>query len=290
MDPLFAIVIFILGALSGMIVVIVVVFLHFRRVQERVFSVLEAAYHGAPAAHAAPFAHFPLLLDIDERVIGALEFARQSGSDTSRNAFAKQLHHRLKNSLQTLSSLLHLQISNEANEECKVVLRTCLLRLLVFAAVYRVAQTDDEDTTVDLALLIIDIVEQARRIFRLPRDFPFIRIDTRLGMVSADVAIPLGLAIVETLILAIAQRNRTGEADCRIHIRSKETEPKFVFTIESSLLESFVREQAESSPMSRTLLLSYATQITGSIEFMFPPSIAGIVISVPSPTAWNVGS
>jgi two-component sensor histidine kinase/putative methionine-R-sulfoxide reductase with GAF domain len=103
------------------------------------------------ADRATPFtqADRELLASIAQQAAVALEHGRA----VMRGVLAQEIHHRVKNNLQTVASLLRLQARDAENVDPRKALMDSVNRILAIAAVHEVL-TEQRDEDVDLAELI----------------------------------------------------------------------------------------------------------------------------------------
>jgi two-component sensor histidine kinase len=277
----------ILGMAGGMALAVVLALWFYRRAQDRLLAIVEPEALALATQLGVLARSFQPVANVEERLRRALHRERQTGTETSRTAFALLLHHRLKNSLQILASLLSLQIAREPQDACALVLRSVLLRLRVFGAVYRAAEAEDQEAVVDLDMILVEVVDHAKRIYHLPDEACAVNLDLHARAVSADAAIPLGLAVAEALIV-IGNYGRTGDdRQCTIDLRADPARQRFVLTVKSPGLAAFLAENAETSSISRTFLASYATQLMGTLELSMPPAMPSLTLNGPISRSWN---
>jgi two-component sensor histidine kinase len=115
-----------------------------------------------------------------------------------KDATIREIHHRVKNNLQTIASLLRLQGRRLESEEAKTALRESVLRIGSIALVHETLSEAPSD--------VADFAEVARRIAHMVAEglvFPERRIDLRVtgatGPVAAEVATPLAVVLTELL-------------------------------------------------------------------------------------------
>jgi len=119
-----------------------------------------------------------------------------------KDATIREIHHRVKNNLQTIASLLRLQGRRLQSEEAKSALRESVLRIGSIALVHETLSEEPSD--------VAEFTEVARRIAHMVADglvFPERDIDLTVsghtGPVAAEVATPLAVALTELLHNAI---------------------------------------------------------------------------------------
>lgn len=112
----------------------------------------------------------------------------------------RELHHRIKNTLQMISSLLGMQ-RRDAKEPCEqAALRVALERVLGISAAYRVSYASNEETDVALSALVNEVVEALREPAHLPRSTVKISSDEKAqATIVLDKAIPLAFILAELL-------------------------------------------------------------------------------------------
>ena len=103
------------------------------------------------ADRASPFTQDDreLLASIAQQAAVALEHGRA----VMRGVLAQEIHHRVKNNLQTVASLLRLQARDAENVDPRKALEDSVNRILAIAAVHEVL-TEQRDEDVDLAELL----------------------------------------------------------------------------------------------------------------------------------------
>ena len=114
---------------------------------------------------------------------------------TTKDAMITEIHHRVKNNLQTVAALLRLQARRMTSPEAKAALRDAVSRVQSIAIVHEIlSQTFDEmvrfDQVADQLLSMVQDVAAASGTVTSRREGSF-------GLIPADVAAALSLAITE---------------------------------------------------------------------------------------------
>ncbi|MBC2860843.1 sensor histidine kinase [Stappia sp. 28M-7] len=114
---------------------------------------------------------------------------------------SRELHHRIKNTLQMIISLVSMQRRDATGPREKAALRVTLERILAISAAYRVSYASTEGTNVALTALVHEVVEALRGPALLPQGR--VRIQTNAGANAAEIdldrAIPLAFILAELL-------------------------------------------------------------------------------------------
>lgn len=144
------------------------------------------------------------------------ELRRRDRLLLSKDATIREIHHRVKNNLQTISSLLRLQARRLTSEDAKAAVNESVRRIRTIALVH---ETRSRDPGEDVAFIEIvrPLVRLAEETLQSP-DRP-VRFVTQGdgGRLRATVATPLSVVLTELLQNAVdhgfGERHRTGEDD-----------------------------------------------------------------------------
>ncbi len=133
-------------------------------------------------------------------ILFLLYFARQSRRAKERNALLlKELNHRVKNNLQTVSSIMRLQARQIKDPMVKEVLNESQARLDALSLIHQQLYRTDDVENINLEKFIHDLIDKLLLTHDL-LDKPFERnISIEKTPMSVDVALPMGLIINELL-------------------------------------------------------------------------------------------
>ena len=139
------------------------------------------------------------------RVTGAVvllrdisELRRRDRLLVSKDATIREIHHRVKNNLQTISSLLRLQGRRLSSPEAKAAIEESVRRIRSIALVHEILshEAGDDVPFVDIARPLVRMVEEGL----LSPDHPIeIKITGDAGNLPATVATPLAVVLNELL-------------------------------------------------------------------------------------------
>ena len=140
-----------------------------------------------------------------DRVTGALVAVRDVSELRSRDrlllskdATIREIHHRVKNNLQTVSSLLRLQSRRLANEEAKAALAESVRRIASIAVVHETLaqEVGDEAPLLEIVRPLVRMVQEGLVSAERPIRFDIIG---DAGVLPAHITTPLAVAITELL-------------------------------------------------------------------------------------------
>jgi two-component sensor histidine kinase len=119
-----------------------------------------------------------------------------------KDATIREIHHRVKNNLQTIASLLRLQSRRLHSEEAKAALQESVLRIGSIALVHEILSEEPED--------VGEFGEVARRIgamvgeaLVLPDQTVEVKVTGKTGPLGAELATPLAVTLAELLQNAV---------------------------------------------------------------------------------------
>ncbi|MBD0022730.1 ATPase [Gordonia pseudamarae] len=145
------------------------------------------------------------------------EVKRRDLALISKDATIREIHHRVKNNLQSVSALLRLQSRRTTNPEAKTALDEAVRRVASIALVHELLsgsvdeEVDLDEVTDRLVPILVDVAGESRVSVR--------RVD-RLGVLPADQAMPLVMVLTELIQNAIEHGIGSGddEANRTAHI------------------------------------------------------------------------
>jgi two-component sensor histidine kinase len=130
------------------------------------------------------------------------EIRRKEREISGKDTMIREIHHRVKNNLQTIASLLRLQGRRLHSEEAKAALQESVLRIGSIALVHETLSTQPSE--------VAEFGEVARRIGHmvaeglvLPERGIEIKVTGATGPLGADLATPLAVTVTELIQNAI---------------------------------------------------------------------------------------
>lgn len=171
------------------------------KLREQVAQIVHGDYvTGSPALTRAPAGLADLSRDLDDlaKLIEQREAVRQ--------ALAHEVHHRVKNNLQIITSLLSMQASTIANPAAREALGQTRARIGALALIHRILYEQDDDGSIaalDIGRLISELCAQFRVWNRERTEVAFSCHADPLP-IPLDQALPLALFAVEAVTNAYA--------------------------------------------------------------------------------------
>ncbi|WP_264790812.1 tetratricopeptide repeat-containing sensor histidine kinase [Aureispira anguillae] len=148
-----------------------------------------------------------------------------------RKALLKEIHHRVKNNLQVITSLLHLQANQNKEDNAQQFVQKSQYRINAMAMVHEMLYQSDDLSKINLETYLRELIHSL--ILTTNNTSKNIQLDLQVPTLNLglDTAIPLGLLINEIVTNALIHgfKNKT-EGAIYLHIKAQ-TAPKFTLTI-----------------------------------------------------------
>ncbi|QFG38558.1 two-component sensor histidine kinase [Paracoccus pantotrophus] len=182
-----------------------------------------------------------------------------------KTVLLKEVHHRVKNNLQLIASIINMQIRVIEHDDARRVLRSVQDRVASLATIYRNLYQAEHLDSVQADRLIRDIINQMTNASVGPGTG--LRIDTRLEplVLMPDQAVPLSLLATEAFTNALKYSgvsNPEAEPWVRVSLRA-DGPGHAVLEVENSIGASSL---AEGTGLGSQLIEAFATQLEGEAE------------------------
>lgn len=117
-------------------------------------------------------------------------------SEEEKEVMLKEIHHRVKNNLQIISSLLRLQSATIEDAKVSQLFTECQNRIVAMALIHEKLYQSDDLANINIAQYVEELTDNLIGIYQFP--FPIERkLDIAVHMLNVDTLIPIGLIINE---------------------------------------------------------------------------------------------
>jgi two-component sensor histidine kinase len=193
------------------------------------------------------------------------EVKRRDRALLSKDATIREIHHRVKNNLQTVAALLRLQSRRTTSDEARQALEESVRRVSSIALVHE-ALSVSVDERVDLDKLLDNVLPLVGEVATPESRVSFSRVGT-FGVVDAEIATPLAMVLTELVQNAVGHAfpdDRPGRVEIRAN-RSARWLDVLVSDDGQGLPEGFSLERADGLGLqiARTLIES---ELRGSLS------------------------
>lgn len=180
----------------------------------------------------------------------------------------KEIHHRVKNNLQIISSLLNLQAKALKDEDTKKIMSEARSRIASMALIHQKIYQSGSLGSVDLQTYVEQMVQSVEAMFSSKSRNISYYIDTHGISLDIDTSIPLGLIINELLTNIYKYAFAGREAGMIVITMETKTETELELKVSDNgvgLPPDFEAKAADSLGMK--LIKGLANQIKGSVRF-----------------------
>ncbi|MDO9484468.1 MAG: histidine kinase N-terminal domain-containing protein [Actinomycetota bacterium] len=197
----------------------------------------------------------------------------------SADTTIREIHHRVKNNLQTVAALLRMQGRRAQSEEARMALGEAELRVAAIAVVHETLSRQIDET--------VEFDEVADRIIQLVRDLAPALGDTtsptilRLGsagLLGAEVAMPLAMCVSELLQNAV-EHARASTIEVRV---SRQTDALITSVCDNGegMLEELAQSQGDPGGLGLQIVHSLVAELHGTVSISVE-SGTRVTITVP---------
>lgn len=118
---------------------------------------------------------------------------------SEKEMLLKEIHHRVKNNLSVISSLLELQSNGITDEKAKAAIAEGQNRVTSIALIHQRLYQHENLAAIELEGFVRDMIAQVSSVFKRPGEIINHEIKLPVTLIDIDTAVPLGLIINELL-------------------------------------------------------------------------------------------
>ena len=186
-----------------------------------------------------------------------------------KEVLLREVHHRVKNNLQLIASIMNLQIRKSTNPEARSLLKNLLDRVMSLATVHRELYQTSGLVYVQADELLNSIVAQVLQMGNSPDR----QIETKTAFdsirLTPDQAVPLSLMLTEALTNALKHGNRSGvgKVQLSLSLHRLGTDDVRLEVSNSTYANDDIRPISDwdSTGLGQQLLKAFATQLMGEL-------------------------
>ena len=186
----------------------------------------------------------------------------------------KEIHHRVKNNLQVISSLLYLQSLKLQDEQAREIFRESQNRVKSMALIHEQLYQTKDFAKVDFAEYLRTLANMIAESYNEPPSIIEVQIDAEKLHVSIDAAVPAGLIVSElvtnSLKYAFPETAEMAEKSKEIAILAQKTsDNEIILTVRDNGIGLNVERPLDSPKTLGLRLVKLLTeQLHGSIEVL----------------------
>jgi two-component sensor histidine kinase len=184
-------------------------------------------------------------------------------SNNEKTVLVKEIHHRVKNNLQIIISLLRLQMTEIKNADTKVHFTEAINRVMVMSSIHQKLYKEQDISAFSLVSYLEDLSSELKQFFL--EDFPInISIESDYKVIDLKTVVPVGLIMNELLSNTFKYAFRASDSgEISILIRDQEDEFELIYFDNGDWREP----ASESSSFGLDLINTLTEQLNGTVEF-----------------------
>ena len=220
------------------------------------------AFKGAPGELQEVASSF---LQMSENIL--LDEAQIEDSLRQKDVLLREVHHRVKNNLQLISSIMSMQTHLSNSPEVERLIRNLQDRVNSLATVHHNLYQTSGQADVTMDELLGTIVRQVVRM-GAKQDLPLdLKIEIAPLKMNPDQAVPLALLVTEALTNALKYIGAKESERASLTVRLSEPNAGFgELVVENSLPETQTARASEtSSGLGSELMEAFASQLSGKM-------------------------
>jgi two-component sensor histidine kinase len=207
------------------------------------------------------------------------ELRRKDRALISKDATIREIHHRVKNNLQTVSALLRLQSRRIEDPSASAAIEEAVRRVASIALVHETLSSSSQDT-VQFDEVISKIIQSAAELSTRPNEISIVK-EGEFGSIPSIVATPLALVLTELIHNSL--EHGVAEKGTSVAVKVEKTQSSMM----ASVIDDGAGIPADFSLEKNTNLglqiVSTLTQneLAGTIEFIKPEKGTEVRITFP---------
>ena len=191
---------------------------------------------------------------------------------SEKELMLKEIHHRIKNNLQLVQSLLNLQQDALKDEAALTAIKNSKSRIRVMSLVHQELYKTDDLKEIDLQNYLLQLVEYLKKLngallYDLETD---IKIDS--VSITLRLAVPLGLILNEILSNSMEHAFKSNQKDKKIWLHISKNNNKLAIEVGDNgtgFASSNHKENSEEQSLGRSLIEDLIRQLKGSKKISF---------------------
>lgn len=185
-------------------------------------------------------------------------------SKEEKEVLLQEVHHRVKNNLQIINSLIRLQADQLDNDESVSVLRESQNRISSMALVHEELYQAKDFANVNVNNYITNLVNNVALSFGVAEDINT-SVVVSVPRVELNTLIPVGLIINEVISNSFKHAFPNGQKDARVFLELKEENGKYVLIIGDNGIGLDRLPDLESTSLGMELIQTLVEQVDGEM-------------------------
>jgi PAS domain S-box-containing protein len=191
-----------------------------------------------------------------------------------RDALLQEIHHRVKNNLQVISSLINMQVRTLHDGSTRAALQQCRSRVETMAQIHEMLYQSKDYSSVPFEKYAKELANRVLSASGLSPDEVTIHFDMQDISLAVDQAIPCALILNELISNTLKHAFPTGAGTIRIELRRVADNLIFLCVSDDGVGIPPGFDPARSSSLGMQLVVTLAEQLDGRLEIDRAPGAA----------------
>lgn len=186
-----------------------------------------------------------------------------------RTVLLKEVHHRVKNNLQLISSIMNMQMRQLKSPEALQVVQRLQDRVIGLATIHRNLYRTENLSSVSSKTMLLELTDQIFAVARSGKNAGRVERDIDDITLFPDQAMPLSLLVAEAVTNALKYIDASGDGWLKIRLDASEDGEVLVEILNSRAPEtpaSETDEALEGTGLGSNLMRAFASQLGGQLE------------------------
>ncbi|NDV99427.1 sensor histidine kinase [Salipiger sp. PrR002] len=202
--------------------------------------------------------------------------AQQENALREKTILLKEVHHRVKNNLQLISSIMNMQIRQSRSDETRAILHRLQDRVRSLATIHRNLYQTEDLGHVNAGALLKDLVQQMEQMSEVSGRRVNLTVSADDIEAVPDQAVPLSLLTAEAMTNAMKYATPGADGITRVSIRlARLAAGRAELEVLNSSTQNSRAEAEEAVPqgmrgepagLGSKLMMAFATQLGGTLE------------------------
>ena len=207
--------------------------------------------------------------------------AEQEAQIREKSILLKEVHHRVKNNLQIISSIMNMQIRKANAPETKRALSQVQDRIMALSGVHRTLYQAESLTKIDAAMLVAKIIDESMVMGKSGEQDIQVETDLDPMTVFPDQAVPLAMLVAETLTNALkyCEPDKKNQSTISVALKRRDGE-KATYCIENTKAVTSLEpvDGKLSTGLGQQLIKAFAIQLNGQLQVTESNEIHSVVV------------
>jgi two-component sensor histidine kinase len=184
-----------------------------------------------------------------------------------KEILVREIHHRVKNNLQLVMSLLNLHARRIRDPRAEVAFAEARSRINALATLHRRLYESESLQQIDLRWFLEDLCAELRRGGLSRGRHVELSVDSPGEVIGPEIAVPLGLLVTEAITNAYKHAfNERDGGHIRVEVK-RDSPASLVLTVrDDGTGIDLASDQADSTGLGRSLIEAFVRQLRGELE------------------------